>query len=658
MLQPLQDPSKRFFDQVVVEPSYIIFKVGDTILAKNGQTGQVEFSSADATYVIQRAIDATHERGGGVVFIKVGFYDLKDKTISLKSGVSLVGEGWGTLLARTVSLNTPAVDVYGVTDVVIADLKISGGEPAETVSLSAACIRVAGGSKRVVITRVYARGATYPIYIGGGSPDNWTEDILVYGNVAEYAGDDNITVSGYGRRVVIAYNIARYAKDHPTFGNSGIEVDDSSQDVIIANNLVYGNYDTGIEVHQHPEPTWPSDAPVNRNIAIVGNIVITRKAIDGTGVDNGIRVPSPAYANPQAENVIIADNIVIGGTIGTACTRNVTIRNNYVETLPGSNYAITVGHHDATATVTESVEVEGNIVVHRGDYDGILAYRNTRNVSVKNNRVKGGVPAITFNCAGGVVEGNIVYNDNASNRWPYGSITMAAEGVVRNNIIIDDRPVAEKKSRGILIKNASNVVVEGNRVVGATAGVWCDTNADRAIIRKNVIKDIYTPTSGIYVPDNVAPTFIVIEGNYVDNITHDTAYPRGVIIGSGNKAVIRGNVIGTSRDGRRIQVGDSEAHIHDNVLAAGGMIAVYTTRPYSIKRNVGYATENSGVATIPAGSTRVTVSHGLATAPGKVLVTPYANIRVWVENITSTTFDIVTDVAPAADVNVAWYAEV
>jgi hypothetical protein len=69
-------------------------------------------------------------------------------------------------------------------------------------------------------------------------------------------------------------------------------------------------------------------------------------------------------------------------------------------------------------------------------------------------------------------------------------------------------------------------------------------------------------------------------------------------------------------------------------------------------------TVNTGVATIPAGQTRATVSHGLVTAPSKVLITPYGNIRVWVENITDTSFDIVTDTAPATNVPVAWYAEV
>jgi len=69
-------------------------------------------------------------------------------------------------------------------------------------------------------------------------------------------------------------------------------------------------------------------------------------------------------------------------------------------------------------------------------------------------------------------------------------------------------------------------------------------------------------------------------------------------------------------------------------------------------------TKNKGRATIRAGSTRVTVLHNLVSAPSEILLTPYGNIKVWVENVTDTSFDIVTDTAPTVDVQVAWYAEV
>ena len=78
-----------------------------------------------------------------------------------------------------------------------------------------------------------------------------------------------------------------------------------------------------------------------------------------------------------------------------------------------------------------------------------------------------------------------------------------------------------------------------------------------------------------------------------------------------------------------------------------------------VKRNKGYVTENSSVVTLPANSTSVTVEHGLAKVPLKVLITPLGQPpgKLWVENITDTSFDIVTDTAPSADLKIAWYAE-
>jgi len=81
-----------------------------------------------------------------------------------------------------------------------------------------------------------------------------------------------------------------------------------------------------------------------------------------------------------------------------------------------------------------------------------------------------------------------------------------------------------------------------------------------------------------------------------------------------------------------------------------------------IKDNEGYKTENAGVAILSAGSTSVTVNHGLVSAPSKVLITPLGQPpgKLWVpeSSITDTSFDIVTDTAPSADLKIAWYAEV
>jgi parallel beta-helix repeat protein len=79
--------------------SYIIWTDGTKYYAKNGQTGQIEFSGTDASTVIQSAIDALPN--GGKIFIKAGTYPA---TFSLRSNIILEGEGYATIINGTINV--------------------------------------------------------------------------------------------------------------------------------------------------------------------------------------------------------------------------------------------------------------------------------------------------------------------------------------------------------------------------------------------------------------------------------------------------------------------------------------------------------------------------------------------------------------------------
>jgi len=93
--------SQRNFPNVAFEASYIVWSDGSIIYAKNGSTNMIEYSGADAANVINAAITAVHNRGGGKVFIKAGNYTI-NASIILKSYVTLEGEGWGEKAAATI----------------------------------------------------------------------------------------------------------------------------------------------------------------------------------------------------------------------------------------------------------------------------------------------------------------------------------------------------------------------------------------------------------------------------------------------------------------------------------------------------------------------------------------------------------------------------
>jgi len=89
--QYIWDGSKWVELHPVEAASYIIFQEGDYVKAKNGLTGQIEFSGTDAADVIQNAIDALPT--GGLIFIRRGTYSLSKGLTINAHGIILRGEG-------------------------------------------------------------------------------------------------------------------------------------------------------------------------------------------------------------------------------------------------------------------------------------------------------------------------------------------------------------------------------------------------------------------------------------------------------------------------------------------------------------------------------------------------------------------------------------
>lgn len=80
----------------------------------------------------------------------------------------------------------------------------------------------------------------------------------------------------------------------------------------------------------------------------------------------------------------------------------------------------------------------------------------------------------------------------------------------------------------------------------------------------------------------------------------------------------------------------------------------------NVESNQGYKTLARGVASIASGQTEVTINHGLASTPTKIIVSPYdtnlAGTSYWSGSATSTTCKINIDVAQAASASFCWEA--
>jgi len=123
--------------------SYIIFKDRGLVKAKNGRTGQIEFSGTDASQVIQSAIDALPN--GGKILIKDGIYVIKSSIRILNNNVQLWGESWNTILRRDSSLDDSIIWVgkyeeqARVDNVVVANIQLDGNKGAGGIETPVKC---------------------------------------------------------------------------------------------------------------------------------------------------------------------------------------------------------------------------------------------------------------------------------------------------------------------------------------------------------------------------------------------------------------------------------------------------------------------------------------------------------------------------------------
>ncbi|MEN6293606.1 MAG: hypothetical protein ABFD07_16525 [Methanobacterium sp.] len=253
--------------------------------------------------------------------------------------------------------------------------------------------------------------------------------------------------------------------------------------------------------------------------------------------------------------------------------------------------------------------------------------------------------------------------------------------------------------------NIVNNTFKTSGIILSVPSTYQNANNYTLNIKGNTFKDYITAGLQIqYVLDKVS---MVIDDNIYDGnseFIHLDGAPSDnkCIIIKNNKssgafnlyycgdAVISDNIINSSGNGIRIYSTIGTNKIKNNIITAS-VKAIYldfhtgdsansnlimitnndlnaSTQIYNknnnytnviIAENRGYATENTGTATITASGTSVVVNHGLATTPTNVIVTPRGNLgSVWADTFTLTQFTIHCSSAPASDTVVGWSAVV
>ena len=368
------------------------------------------------------------------------------------------------------------------------------------------------------------------------------------------------------------------------------------------------------------------------------DVVVAGIRIDGsgteskTGVQNGIAVGD---IDKPVRRVLVINNII----------ENIRYsRGIYKGTLTSYGYGVCIikGSNNIIAFNKFRNVMHWNILVHPINWN-INPVGATMNIIIGNVGYDGleGVTILTTD--------NIIISNSFYNHGRYGIILESGgRNTVVGNVLAycgSSGSHDDKGGNGIRIMTPENIVANNIVIFSYESGIAITNNASRNTVEGNFVAnsnykgDVNRRWSNMEILDGA--TNNIIRGNKVYVGYKD--YPRAnygirVLSSAGPGNVIEGNDV---RDG-------------------GYYGPILLEAPAMVRRNIGYTTENSGIVTIPAGSTCIIVNHGLAQTPTKVLVTPLSQVAsVWyVANINSANFQICLNKPQNVNVNFSWYADI
>jgi hypothetical protein len=245
---------------------------------------------------------------------------------------------------------------------------------------------------------------------------------------------------------------------------------------------------------------------------------------------------------------------------------------------------------------------------------------------------------IVHNKIGGCSRRNIYFEGTSAARAiAFNEIHHAGESGIYLGNDVGDTPIIGNTFYG----SGKSIQLFGAREIRIVGNGFADTTLEPHIVAYNSHKNIIAANRFLN-PAGTNP-FIKLDGAQFNRVVHNLLFD--IRTPKQSQAVVE---LGTA-DFNLI------AENHFDVASPAVSKVGANTRVFG---NTGWLTENKGTATIAAGTTSVTVAHGLAGVPSKVVVTPRGNMgAVWVSARDATNITINVATAPAANTLVDWEAE-
>jgi len=222
--------------------SYIIFKKGDKICAKNGKTGNVEFEDPDAADLIQTVFNALHGQGSHVHICGGEYYISKTITIPFIGepgthvGIMLTGDGCNaTRLILDDNVNGNMFEYTSTERVYFGYFRGITFDGNKENNTSGDLIHLNDQFVDFEVHDCYFRNAA-----GVGLYSDYTWNVRIFGNTFEGNGSHALVLKS-GSDTKIIGNKFHYN------GGCGIYLEDVKNSRIIGNHI-YNNDQHGIQI--------------------------------------------------------------------------------------------------------------------------------------------------------------------------------------------------------------------------------------------------------------------------------------------------------------------------------------------------------------------------------------------------------------------------
>jgi len=420
-------------------PSYTIWEEDSNYFAKNSN-GKIEFSGSNASQLLQNAIN-----NGDVIFVKAGTY-LFDAVVTLKAGLTLIGEGIGvTIFKNNFGGNMFRDGGVAVDELVLMNFEIDGAKSTQSGGIG---IYIGTLSKKVVIKNIKIKntydqglevileqsrienvwvencgGAAGKYGVGLNIRETNVDKLYVYNSfnqgVKIYSASCNSTISnsifehnGYGSGATAGSGVEVYGS-HITFINCFF-IDNYGAGVLTASTSLGFHTFTGCHAIKNGKNGFSIDAP---QTIIVGctSVETGRGSHTGEADAHGVQFTATAIGSSISASTI-AENFHAGIDVvgaGTATNLSITIQGNIIYDNGNTSIFDSAGIHVNSGA--NKVFIIGNTIFDNDStyqqYAIILDDANTSDITIYDNDLRGNtVQAIleTADFAGSFeVEGNL-----------------------------------------------------------------------------------------------------------------------------------------------------------------------------------------------------------------------------------------------------------